>query len=218
MMETLARYATDRSCDSIITILQQHCIGDRNVIHNRYRFNTRAQLPTETFDNFYTDLRFLSSRYGYNYQPAKEGDASPADEMLGDRIVLRVREDNNRKKLITMGYSLSLADAVIICRTAEITTSTTKAITSPGNEVAAVSGHSHRHGKKANQKTHYAKPAQSKPPQQCGRCGRSVHPGKECPARDATCRQCRKKGHYAKVCRLKSIQQLTESNADDDGR
>ena len=35
----------------------------------------------------------------------------------------------------------------------------------------------------------------------CFFCGLSKHPRFKCPARDANCNKCRKKGHYVKVCR-----------------
>ena len=35
----------------------------------------------------------------------------------------------------------------------------------------------------------------------CFFCGLSKHPRFKCTARDAICNKCRKKGHYAKVCR-----------------
>ena len=35
----------------------------------------------------------------------------------------------------------------------------------------------------------------------CYFCGYSKHPRHKCPARDATCKRCQKKGHFAKVCR-----------------
>ena len=34
----------------------------------------------------------------------------------------------------------------------------------------------------------------------CSRCGGSPHAKKSCPAYNATCRRCRKKGHYASMC------------------
>ena len=36
--------------------------------------------------------------------------------------------------------------------------------------------------------------------QKCYFCGQSRHPKSACPARDATCKKCHKKGHFAKVC------------------
>ena len=35
----------------------------------------------------------------------------------------------------------------------------------------------------------------------CYFCGYSKHPRHKCPAKDATCKRCQKRGHFAKVCR-----------------
>ena len=39
--------------------------------------------------------------------------------------------------------------------------------------------------------------------QKCFFCGYDMHPRSKCPARDSTCSNCQKKGHYKRVCRSK---------------
>ena len=39
----------------------------------------------------------------------------------------------------------------------------------------------------------------------CFFCGNSNHPRSRCPARDAVCSKCERKGHFAKVCRGRKI-------------
>ncbi len=39
----------------------------------------------------------------------------------------------------------------------------------------------------------------------CHFCGYNKHPRYKCPAKDATCRQCQKKGHFAKVCKSNPV-------------
>ena len=34
-------------------------------------------------------------------------------------------------------------------------------------------------------------------------CGQNRHPRKNCPAREAFCNKCEKKGHFAKICQSK---------------
>uniref|UniRef100_A0A3Q2Q2Q7 CCHC-type domain-containing protein n=1 Tax=Fundulus heteroclitus TaxID=8078 RepID=A0A3Q2Q2Q7_FUNHE len=40
---------------------------------------------------------------------------------------------------------------------------------------------------------------------QCFKCGGPFHARAECPANDAKCRGCGKKGHYQRVCRNKAV-------------
>ena len=39
----------------------------------------------------------------------------------------------------------------------------------------------------------------------CMRCGKESHPREQCPARDAECHRCKKKGHYGALCKTKTI-------------
>ena len=50
----------------------------------------------------------------------------------------------------------------------------------------------------------------------CGKCGNAKwHFWKDCPARDAECRKCHKKGHFAKKCRsAKSVHDITQGYED----
>ena len=43
----------------------------------------------------------------------------------------------------------------------------------------------------------------------CYFCENSRHPRSKCPAKDATCAKCQKKGHYAKVCQSKAYSQVS---------
>ena len=48
---------------------------------------------------------------------------------------------------------------------------------------------------------------------QCGQCG-GTHAKGRCPARGQTCRSCKKKNHFAKVCR--TVREVREDTSDDD--
>ena len=47
------------------------------------------------------------------------------------------------------------------------------------------------------------------PKGKCSRCGKGSHSRQQCPARDAICHKCRKKGHYSSQCFSKSIADVT---------
>lgn len=46
----------------------------------------------------------------------------------------------------------------------------------------------------------------------CSYCGGSMHPRYRCAARDASCHNCGKSGHFAKVCRLRTTQSSSTNN------
>ena len=43
-------------------------------------------------------------------------------------------------------------------------------------------------------------------PKQCFRCGNRPHPWESCPAREAWCHRCKRKGHYESQCRSRNVQ------------
>lgn len=236
IIDNSARYAgtgdVDKTCDLVLEILEQYCIGERNTIHERYKFNTRTQLPGESFDAFYTELRTLASSCLFNYRAAEGAPAeaeSPIDEMLRDRIVLGLREDELRKRLISQGNNLTLATAVRLCRSHEVTSTTMRSMSGGSSQLAvnavrarkrseqskpATKGKSHSRASSGEQN----KPSDKFPnsqAQKCSWCGKTPNHAKDqCPAKEAECRNCGKKGHYSRVCRSKRINEVKEENDD----
>ena len=223
VVESSDRYRTDRSLDAILEVLEQYCIGETNVVHERYKFNIRNQLPNETFDAFYTDLRSLVDKCGFNYRPAVDGGVPPLDEMLRDRIVLGIADDTVRKRLISQGNNLSLAEAVRVCRSNEVTSTIMQSVaksTGAGavDAVAQGQGDTAQGHRKPGQTTRRRDYADSNATQQkphtlsngprCSRCGRQpLHARRDCPAGEAKCRKCGKVGHWQVQCRSKSIRE-----------
>jgi hypothetical protein len=194
IVEASAQYAVDKSCTSILAILEQYCIGEKNVIHERYMFNTRVQLAGESFDTFYSELRALAGRCGYSdYRAAAGVEATPADEMLWDRIVLGIRDDVLRKKLISEGNELTLASAVRLCRSSEVATAAMKSMGHPSTgSVDAIKSRnkpkSKSHLNKFQRKGDFPGHKQEVSSKNCTRCGKSAHAKAQCPAKNAECR------------------------------
>ena len=77
--------------------------------YERYIFNRRSQEECETFDAFAADLRRLVKTCEYG---------ALEDSIITDRIVIGIRDDSTRKKLL-LKRSLDLQSASDICRAAE---------------------------------------------------------------------------------------------------
>ena len=57
------------------------------------------------------------------------------------------------------------------------------------------------------------KQTRSTPPQKrCTQCGKDQHPRNACPAKEATCRKCQKKGHFAVMYRSKILHNIKQDN------
>jgi len=48
----------------------------------------------------------------------------------------------------------------------------------------------------------------------CRQCGRGSHSFQACPARDATCFRCRRKGHFGNKCLSRTVAEVTDSVDD----
>ncbi|XP_067933332.1 uncharacterized protein [Watersipora subatra] len=230
VVENSDKYTTDQSLNTILDILEQYCIGDRNIVHERYKFNVRNQLPNEPFDAFYADLRSLADKCAYNYRPATTGGVAPLDEMLRDRIVLGIVDDNVRKKLISQGNNLTLAEAVRVCRSNEVTSAVMQSVAKsagPGAidavvKKSSIASQGQRPSQPMRQRDYNQHTSQTQQQQprvaplstntyqsQCYRCGKQSHAKRDCPAKEAKCRNCGKLGHWQAMCRSRAIHEAS---------
>jgi hypothetical protein len=116
--------------DTLIDAFARHCVGKINEIYERYVFHRRLQEPGESFATFVGDLRRLAKSCGYS---------TAEDSMIRDRIVIGIREDATRKKLLQT-RTLDMAKAIDIGRSSEATTCQLKAMTTP-DELHALRQH-----------------------------------------------------------------------------
>ncbi|UYV74325.1 K02A2.6-like [Cordylochernes scorpioides] len=84
---------------------------EKNVIYERYIFNTSNQEENEGIDSYTNRLRGLASACEYDII---------TEELIIDRIVLGIKDNRVRKKIL-MEPKLNLSSAIDICRTAEVT-------------------------------------------------------------------------------------------------
>lgn len=49
----------------------------------------------------------------------------------------------------------------------------------------------------------------------CTHCDKGQHAGDKCPAKDATCHRCQRKGHYSALCRTKAVSAVSGENTLD---
>ena len=47
------------------------------------------------------------------------------------------------------------------------------------------------------------------------RCGKGQHSRHSCPARDATCHRCQRKGHYSSQCRSRTVAEVESSTEEE---
>ena len=98
--------AERKKSETILSKLKEHFQPERNVIYERYMFNTAYQEVNENTDQFMIRLRKLATTCKYE---------TLLDEMLRDRLVIGIR-DNNVRSRILREPKLDLPKALDICR------------------------------------------------------------------------------------------------------
>ena len=191
---------------------EAHCVGEVNVVYERYVFYKRKQENGETFDSFLAELRRLVKTCEFG---------AVEDSTVRDRIVMGIRDDTTRRKLLQT-RKLDLKSAIDICRASESAMNQLRAMTKTDDDVHAVSrdapcrdGRDGRDGRDArdargrssNRKSsnRSGRNRSSTPRRECRYCGRNHDTGKSsCPAYGKTCKACNRKNHFASVCKSKS--------------
>ena len=189
--------ATD-TYDSVRSALNEYFKVRRNVICERARFNRRTQSTGESIDTFIQDLYKLSEFCDYG---------SLRDDLIRDRIVVGVLSDALSDSL--QGKSdLSLKKTIEISRQHEARKQNREFVRDAvaGKTVNYVKPvpkiKAHYAGSKQTPKRHTkTHSATSGTQDACTWCGRGRHDRQQCPARDAVCGLCQKKGHFRAMCR-----------------
>ena len=174
----------------------------QNVILERARFNQRKQQTGETVNDFITDLHCLADRCSY-------GDLR--NEMIRNRIVVGLLDDALSEKL-QLDSKLTLEIAVITTPQSEEVHKQQPVVRgkpSDHNTELVDAVHSrkgvnrqkceHKSRNKAGTGKPVRTPAEQlhNKAQCCPRCGKTpTHGRQQCPAREAICHCCQKKGHF----------------------
>ena len=183
-----------KKIDPILQALQAHFEPTRNVIYERYKFNTCEQSQGETFAQYITKLRQLASTCEFG---------TLENDLIRDRLVLGTIDASARARMLREP-KLTLQKATDMCRNSEITSLQLRNLNNDKvSEVKFVKND--KKGKKPKgtpSKHHGSENARKETPHACTYCG-GKHPkqGKHCPAYGVTCTNCKKMHHFAKVCK-----------------
>ena len=172
----------------------------RNVIFERARFNRRSQQPGESSEQYILALYSLAANCNYG---ELEG------EMIRDRLVVGIR-DSALSERLQLDAGLTLEKAKTTIRQKESVHEQQNILSGAvgtsvdGIRTSRTTAHNrekHRDRREHRRPSHIGPTRQQRATTKCTRCGREPHQRSKCPARDATCHKCQKKGHYGAQCR-----------------
>ena len=183
------------SIKDVLTKFDEYCEHRTQVIYERYRFNNRKREAGESISAYVTELRVIAKNCAH--------DEITLDEILRDRLVLGVRDEKVRERLLRVN-DLTLSKAIDICKAAEQTSQQLKIIASGTEEaVGAI---------KTENKNDQGLNSRKRP--ECRFCGYH-HANRQCPAYGQTCRKCGQKNHFQSKCRsttphVNTVEEVTE--------
>ena len=117
---TWAEGESEDNIDHVLKKFDEHCEPRTQVIYERYRFNNRKQEQGENVSTYLTELRTIARNCDH--------ESITPDEILRDRLVLGIRDDKVRERLLRTD-GLSLKKAVEIVKAAEQTQQQVKIMT-----------------------------------------------------------------------------------------
>ena len=189
---------------------EAYCKPRWNLVVDRHRFLTRDQQPSESIDQFVTELRTLAASCEWG---------ELKDDLTCSRIVSGISSNTVRERLLRSETDLTLQKAIDICRIVQLSKQQMKLF---GGETVQAGVSRVRHqstSRPEEQRRKQSKHQKSKQTPQgstsnnadkeCGNCG-SKHPEGRCRAFGKRCNNWKKLNHYAKVCRsgINLVQQV----------
>ena len=188
----------------------------RNVIFERARFNRRVQKEGESADQFITALYELIETCEYGELKA---------EMLRDRIVVGLR-DRTLSERLQLDPDLTLEKAKRTARQKEAVKEHRKELQGDGTKPNPIVVEEVRSGGPAGARGGFAGATgatggsskqggapRRKGGNQCQRCRNNHTRSEQCPARNAICFQCHRKGHFGSQCFSKTVAATTDDTS-----
>ncbi len=165
--------------DTILKKLGEHFEPQRNIVYERYVFNTdeAKQEASESIEQYFNRLRKLVSTCDYGVQ---------TDDHIRDRIVSGIRDSATKSRLLRE-RKLTLDKALDICRSSESTALHLQKMERTDEAVHQLKTKTKSHGSQHQKRN-------------CKYCGDN-HPRGKCPAYGQECSNCQKRNHFAKVCK-----------------
>lgn len=160
-----------------------------NAVFARYVLASRKQKYDETIDVYVQSLRQLARDCNFEAVSAMKH----CDEAIRDAMIAGISSNVIRQRLLE-NKSLDLQTAIEQARTLESANRDSEIYAKAADkyDVSAAT---------KTQDVFLESSTCSSTNQNCFFCGNSRHPRLRCPAREAVCHNCLKKGHFSKVCK-----------------
>ncbi|XP_022792659.1 uncharacterized protein LOC111331751 [Stylophora pistillata] len=189
---------------SAVAALNAYFVPQVNSSFTRQTFHRITQNPGETVQQFVTRLK----------KAAKDCDfGTDNDNQIRDAVLNKCTSTYIKRKLLEEGHGLNLTRTLEVAAQCEKIETQLAALSVKGDESETINKINER-SNNPNTSTQGRFQGRDKI---CYRCGLLGHFGRDlqCPARGKTCRKCRRKDHFEKVCKTKSYARRVGREPDD---
>ena len=193
---------SDQPLTTIISAIDAYMRRQRNMTLRRLAYNQCQQAPGQTFDAFYVTLKQLATD--------AELCMSCRDVRLTDSIIAGIQDRELAKRIMSTLPPPSLEEIRKMCQSHETASRTDAELSTPAtaslNKLSAYKKNKRQPSITPSSPRSRSSSRESAPPElhkrfSCFRCGDiTKHKDKKCPAKDATCKYCKIKGHFDVVC------------------
>ena len=173
----------------------------KNVVFERFKFNSAFQSPNETVDSYINNLRHLASTCEFG---------SLTDELIRGRLIIGVRDSGLTERLLR-GQNLTLDKALKLCKASETASEHLKSMSKRVEEVSLLNklkprGEKGAKSRKVRPPTKQTNFRASETSKKCKFCGLVKKHAKreDCAAYGKECHFCKKKNHFSSVCKAKT--------------
>ncbi|XP_020901303.1 uncharacterized protein LOC110239892 [Exaiptasia diaphana] len=191
---------------SAIEALQNIYVKPTNEIYARHLLATRRQQAGESLDEYLQSLKTLSKECNFKPVTATEY----RDEYIRDAFISGIQSNQIHQRLLE-NKTLHLKTMFDQARALDSAMRSSESYFAPQPITTAAAAPEIVSQNQSNQSQNQSTLAATDP--LCFFCGNSRHPRSKCPAKDATCNKCQKKGHFTKVCRGKASTKPNEVSA-----
>ena len=179
-----------------------------NITFERARFNRRNQLAGKSAEQYIMVLYSLAAHCNYGTMES---------EIIRDRLVVGIR-DSALSERLQLDAELTLEKVKKSIRQREAVHQQQQMLKGAGEPSSLETLHYDRRTKTGQRGSQQQRGtphggARTKPSpsphsgtiKACTRCGKGPHPRDKCPAKDAVCHRCNRKGHYSATCYAKTV-------------
>ncbi|KRY87962.1 hypothetical protein T4D_10229 [Trichinella pseudospiralis] len=199
-----ASIAASRTYEDAIQSLKSIFEKPVNEIYARHLLATRKQLQGESLDEFLRALNALAVACDCKAVTAVQYQ----EELVRDAFVRGIRSQTIRQRLLE-SRSVDLASIYELASVLDAALRSSENYNENRSLLETVSAAANDENNDRLSESPGVVAATRNP--RCFFCGPSKHPRFQCPAREAICNKCGKKGHYAKVCRSSVSSSTTAS-------